>query len=54
MDTLIYLWLEAEEENRNDNINEALRLKNKFSKRYAKLNKEQQEYVSDYLEGIGN
>tara|TARA_R110000796_G_C14429550_1_gene420955 strand:- start:94 stop:438 length:345 start_codon:yes stop_codon:yes gene_type:complete len=48
----IDLWLEAEEANRNDNEEEALRLKKEFSTLYAHdwIDK---EYVDGYLDDIG-
>ena len=53
MDKLIDLWLEAEEENRNNNINKALTLKDKFYQEYIKLSKKDQIDLNEYLDSIG-
>ena len=53
MEKLIDLWLEAEEENRNHNINKALTLKNQFYQEYIKLNKKDQIDLNEYLDSIG-
>jgi hypothetical protein len=49
-DELIQLWLDAEEENRNQNDEKCIEMKNKFAKEFDKLSKEDKQYVEDYLE----
>ena len=49
---LIKIWLEAEQELRKGNEKKCLELKNKFTSRYIKLNKEQQQYIKNYLDSI--
>jgi len=50
---LIELWLDAEEELRNGNDNKCIEMKDSFSEQLVKLNKEEQEYVKDYLDSCG-
>ena len=50
---LIELWLDSEEELRNGNDDRCLEMKDYFSEQYAKLNKNEQEYVKDYLDSCG-
>ena len=52
-DKLINLWIKAEDENRDENYNECLRLKDKWKKLFDKQNRETQKEVLDYLESIG-
>ena len=52
-DLLVDLWLTAEEELREGNDDSCVVLKDLFSEYYTLLNKEDQEYVADYLETIG-
>ena len=53
MDKLIELWLKAEDENRKDNIDKALKLKMNFIKIYVTLDKKDQNYITEYLNSIG-
>ena len=50
---LIELWLRAEEELRNGNDDKCIEFKDSFSEQYAKQNKNEQEYVKDYLDSCG-
>ena len=50
---LIELWLDAEEELRNGHDNKCIEMKDSFSEQLVKLNKEEQEYVKDYLDSCG-
>tara|TARA_R100000315_G_scaffold62428_1_gene43939 strand:- start:3216 stop:3386 length:171 start_codon:yes stop_codon:yes gene_type:complete len=50
---LIELWLEAEEELRSGNDNKCIEFKDSFLYQYAKLNRNEQEYVRDYLDSCG-
>jgi len=50
---LIQLWLDAEEELRNENEDKALKMKEEFSVRYDILSAEDKEYVEDYLDSCG-
>jgi hypothetical protein len=52
-ESLVELWLEAEEENRKDNSAKCLELKEKFSQEYNKLSLEDKEFVRDELESLG-
>lgn len=52
-DKCIYLWLDAEEENRKDNGDKCMELKDKCRRTYSKLKKNDQIYVKDYLDSIG-
>jgi vacuolar-type H+-ATPase subunit B/Vma2 len=50
---LIELWLKAEEELRNGNDDRCIEFKDSFSEHYANLNKNEQEYVQEYLDSCG-
>lgn len=52
-DEIVQLWLDAEEELRNDNDDKCLEMKEKFSKEFDELSKEDQEYVKDYIDSVG-
>ena len=51
-DLLVDLWLTAEEELREGNYDSCLTLKDLFIEYFELINKEDQEYVRDYLEQI--
>jgi len=51
-DLLVDLWLTAEEELREGNCDSCLTLKDLFIEYFELINKEDQEYVRDYLEQI--
>jgi len=51
-DLLVNLWLTAEEELREGNYDSCLTLKDLFIEYFELINKEDQEYVRDYLEQI--
>ena len=53
MEKLIDLWLKAEDENRKDNTDKALELKDEFHQKYLKLDKKDQKYLNEYLDSIG-
>jgi len=52
-ESLVELWLEAEEENRKDNSDKCLELKEKFNQEYDKLSLEDKEFVKDELDSLG-
>lgn len=49
----IQLWLDAEELNRNDEVQKALILKKKFAVEFWKLSEGERKYVKQYLDDIG-
>ena len=51
-DDVIQLWLDAEEELRNDNEVIALNLKTKFSNEFSKLSLDDKQYVTNELENL--
>jgi hypothetical protein len=51
-DTVIELWLEAEEENRNGNDEKCLELKDKFSVGFGKLSLDDKKEVTNELENL--
>ena len=46
------IWLDAEEELRNENDNKCLELKDKFSEEYDKLSDEDKQDVKDYIDSV--
>lgn len=55
-ESLIQLWLDAEEENRKHTQSgekKCLEMKEQFSAEFEKLSDEDKEYVSEYLEELG-
>ena len=53
MEKLIDLWIKAEDENRKDNIDKALKLKDEFHQKYITLDKKDQIDLNEYLDSIG-
>jgi vacuolar-type H+-ATPase subunit H len=56
METVIQLWLDAEEENRkhtNEGEEKCLELKDKFSDEFSKLSLDNKKEVVEYLESVG-
>jgi hypothetical protein len=52
-EALIQLWLDAEEELRNDNDVKCLVMKDTFMEEYKKLSPADKQHVDDYLESCG-
>tara|TARA_Y100000389_G_scaffold204137_1_gene255189 strand:+ start:1913 stop:2083 length:171 start_codon:yes stop_codon:yes gene_type:complete len=52
-ETLIDLWLDAEEELRNENDEKCLEMKKLFIKEIVNFSKIDKIYIEDYLESIG-
>jgi hypothetical protein len=53
VDRVIYLWIDAEEENRKGNDDKCLELKNEFSKEFDKVTPDDKQEIIDYLGSIG-
>ena len=53
VNSVIELWLEAEEENRLGNDKKCQDLKKQFSNEWEKLSLVDKQYVVDYLDEIG-
>lgn len=54
-DKIIYLWLDAEEENRKhtqEGDNKCLELKRQFSNEFQKLSLKDKQYIVNYLESV--
>jgi hypothetical protein len=54
-DKIIYLWLDAEEENRKhtqEGDNKCLELKEQFSNEFQKLSLKDKQYIVNYLESV--
>ena len=54
-DKIIYLWLDAEEENRKhtqEGNNKCLELKEQFSNEFQKLSLKDKQYIVNYLESV--
>lgn len=51
-DEVVQLWLDAEEELRNENDDKCLEMKAQFSKEFDKLSKEDKQYVKDELDSL--
>jgi hypothetical protein len=52
-ETLIDLWLDAEEELRNGNDEKCLEMKELFFIEKERLSNIEKEYIKDYLDSIG-
>ena len=51
-ETVIQLWLDAEEELRNGNVKKAIDLKEKFSNEFSKLSLDDKKEVTNELENL--